>query len=176
LSFQTILWRSNLLNTLSKSVTATLWLKDGAPSFDAIRAAWRAAVHDPVTRPGLTAVHHLLYAALLGKDWRGGFGDVTNSRKIENGALWNTGYVRSLASIRFAAYEGDAAAAALLAPFQGVVTVEMLRSVAETLPRHDTHLLGVALLAAQDVTERTAIWRRLPAYIVSVPAAAGSGE
>jgi len=164
------------LNTLSKSVTSTLWLKDGTPSYDAIRAAWRAAVHDPVTRPCLTAVHHLLYAALLGKDWRLGFGDVTNPRKIENGALWNTAYIRSLSAIRFAAYEGEGAAAVLLAPFQGAVTGDMLRAVAAILPRHDTHLLGVALLAAEGATERTAIWRRLPAYTVSVPSAVGGGE
>ena len=35
----------------------------------------------------LAAEHHLLYLALLGKDWRAGFTPITNQRKLDNGAF-----------------------------------------------------------------------------------------
>lgn len=71
------------MNTLSKARTGSL---PGVASSTDLRAHWRALLQSP-RRHTLTATHHLIYQALLGRDWRRGFTPPTNTRKLANGAF-----------------------------------------------------------------------------------------
>ncbi len=77
----------------------------------------------------LTASHHLLYLALLGKDWRKAFTPVTNSKKLANGAFPGWALFRAFMQLYSPFYEEQ-----LLTPFQGIMTPEMLRAVRSYLP------------------------------------------
>jgi hypothetical protein len=74
--------------------------------------------------------HHLLYLALLGKDWRKGFTRITNERKLDNGGFYGWALFRALGSLH-----SPWAEERLLAPFEGLVTVEMLQQVRRLVPR-----------------------------------------
>lgn len=157
-------------NTLSRSVTASLWLQD-ATTLEAIRHAWRRATVDPVIRARLGVSHYLLYAALRGRDWRKSFPPLLDARKIENGEIWHSARVRAVNTVRSAAHFGDERAEALLEPFGGTVTLEMLRAVAAVLPGIRVQPLIEALLQAETRAERHPLWDALPAY--SLPEAEG---
>jgi hypothetical protein len=72
----------------------------------------------------LTAAHHLLYLALLGKDWRKAFTPPTNARKLANGAFYDWALLRALGTLHSQAHEVE-----LLAPFEGLVTPTMLQTL-----------------------------------------------
>jgi len=80
-------------------------------------------------RRDLTTVHHLLYLALLGKDWRKGFTCVTNRHKLENGAFCGWAMFRALATLHMPSRQAE-----LLALFDGLVTPTMLKNVRKMIP------------------------------------------
>src|SRR5262249_44091407 len=81
-------------------------------------------------RKGLTAAHHLLYAALRGKDWRRGFCPVTNPKKLANGARFDRSVREAIFDLHSEWVEDR-----LLAPFGGWATAAMLRRVREWIPK-----------------------------------------
>ena len=93
-----------------------------------MRRHWGKLMASP-RKHELTAAHHLLYLALLGRDWRTGFTFVTNRRKLENGAYHNWGLFRALAVLHMPSRE-----AALLKPFNGLVTPAMLEQIRQFVP------------------------------------------
>jgi len=115
------------VNTLSRALTARFF-PDIEP-YVALQRYWSALVNSD-RKHELTAAHHLLYLALRGKDWRRAFTPITNRRKLENGAFAAWGLFRALATLHYSRDED-----ALLAPFGGLVTPEMLRQVRALLPQ-----------------------------------------
>lgn len=113
------------MNTLNHAQTRAL-----APQGDAhlIRAHWRGLLHSP-RKHTLTAPHHLVYAALLGRDWRRGFTPPTNARKLANGGFYDWGLFHALAGLH-----DHRAEAALLAPFDGLITRETLVALRTLIP------------------------------------------
>ncbi|MFZ6030446.1 MAG: hypothetical protein ACOYYS_22280 [Chloroflexota bacterium] len=119
------------MNTLSRAITAQI-LTDPT-IYNKLQRHWSALVHSP-RKHKLTAAHHLLYLALLGKDWRKGFTCVTNRRKLENGAFYNWKLFRALATLHSPSRE-----AALLAPFDGLVTPAMLQQIRQLIPARNAY-------------------------------------
>ena len=83
----------------------------------------------------------MLYAMLLGRDWRRGFGPLSNPRTLANGGWFDMGLWRALTVIRIAAMQ-PTQASALLAPFEGAVTIEMLQRLAAHVPAVQAWQLG----------------------------------
>ncbi|MCI0397848.1 MAG: hypothetical protein L0332_22050 [Chloroflexi bacterium] len=114
------------MNTLSRAITAQLF--DNPETYHSLRRQWSQLMRSE-RRHELSAAHHLLYLALLGKDWRKGFTPVTNPRKLANGAFQGWTLFRALTLLHVPACESW-----LLAPFDGVVTPEMLQQVRRLVP------------------------------------------
>jgi hypothetical protein len=114
------------MNTLSRAITAQFFTTP--ESYDTLRRRWSALVNSS-RRHDLTASHHVLYLALCGKDWRRAFTPITNSRKLDNGAFYGWALFRALRRLHSPLYDE-----ALLAPFEGIVTPEMLRAVRGFVP------------------------------------------
>jgi len=114
------------MNTLARAVTAQI-LTDST-TYAALRKRWSDLMNSE-RRHELSVVHHLLYLALLGKDWRKGFTPPTNRRKLENGAFLGWALFRALNALHWKYHEQW-----LLAPFEGVVTPEMLARIRAWLP------------------------------------------
>jgi hypothetical protein len=114
------------MHTLSRAVTAH-WFTTPA-DFNALRAHWRNLVTSD-RRHTLTAEHHLLYGALLGRDWRRGF---SWPRRLppEGFAYWRLFTVLARVHSR---YWDDK----LLEPFDGHVTREQLAALRRWLSRVD---------------------------------------
>lgn len=119
------------MNTLSQAITAQI-LTDPTAYYN-LRRHWSALVRSP-RKHELTAAHHLLYLALLGKDWRKGFTCVTNPRKLENGAFYDWELFRALATLHSPSRE-----MALLAPFDGLVTPAMLHQIRQLIPTRNVY-------------------------------------
>lgn len=130
------------MNTLSKAITAQFFATPD--QYHALRAAWAAYTKDPEHTE--TATHHLLYLALLGKDWRKAFTPITNPTKRANGNFdaWPLFHAMSLfRSTRLRnsqptpphlrAYQ-ETREAAMLAPFGGLVSSAALYAVLACLP------------------------------------------
>lgn len=113
------------MNTLSRAETAQFFPDSAA--YLALRQHWSRLMNSD-RRHDLTAAHHLLYLALLGKDWRRGFTPITNPRKLANGAFCGWALFSALREVHYAT------AAWLLAPFAGLVTEAMLEQVRRLLP------------------------------------------
>lgn len=109
------------MNTLSKAITAHFFAS--SDQYNALRAHWSTLMNSQ-RREELSAAHHLLYLALLGKDWRKSFAPITNQRKLQNGAF--IGWEMFQAIHRLHSHRCEAW---LLAPFEGIVTVLMLQLV-----------------------------------------------
>ena len=124
------------MNTLSRAITAQIF--NDSNTYTALRKHWRALMNSD-RRSELSASHHILYLALLGKDWRKGFTPVTNQRKLANGAFYQWGLFRALALFHSKWHE-----AWLLAPFDGLVTPEMLHAVRKFVPKVVPHMYNVA--------------------------------
>ena len=109
------------MNTLPRAVTAQIFAS--TESYAALRRHWSALMRSD-RRHELSAAHHLLYLALLGKDWRKSFTPVSNRRKLDNGAFAGWSLFRALMVLRSPCYETWQ-----LAPFAGLVTPEILQIV-----------------------------------------------
>lgn len=114
------------MNTLPRAVTATFF---GSPdNYIALRRHWSKLMNSG-RRSELTAAHHTLYLALIGKDWRRGFTPVTNQRKLANGGYYQWGLFRALRALHSEEYEPK-----LLAAFDGLVTLPMLQLLRGMVP------------------------------------------
>lgn len=120
------------MNTLSKDRTGLIFGEAADTQFAALERHWKNLTNGP-ERIALRAEHHLLYAALRGKDWRRGFAPITNRRKLDNGGFYGWGAVIALSRIHYSA------AAELLAPFEGVIDPGVLQRLRAVLPKgpHD---------------------------------------
>ena len=109
------------MNTLPRAITAQLFAS--TESYAALRRHWSMLMRSD-RRHELSAAHHLLYLALIGKDWRKSFTPISNRRKLDNGAFAGWELFRALMALRSPSYE-----AWLLVPFAGLVTPGMLQAV-----------------------------------------------
>jgi hypothetical protein len=109
------------MNTLPRATTAQVFPDSSA--YLALRHQWSMLMNSD-RRHELTAAHHLLYLALCGKDWRTAFRPPTNQRKLDNGGYYNWGLFPALRTVQYSQDED-----ALLGPFAGCVTPEMLTQV-----------------------------------------------
>jgi hypothetical protein len=114
------------MNTLSRTITARFF--PNSDSYNAFRQHWSVLINSE-RRHELSAVHHLLYLAFSGKDWRKAFTLPTNQRKLENGAFVGWAMFRALQLMhnKFADSE-------LIAPFDGFVTPQMLEELRNIFP------------------------------------------
>ena len=115
------------MHTLSRAITARI-LND-THNYIALRHQWRTLVNSE-RKHELSAAHHVLYLMLIGKDWRKAFTPPTNRRKLENGAFQGWILFRALNQLQMKTCEAE-----LLAPFDGVVTSEMLQALRGLMPR-----------------------------------------
>lgn len=65
------------MNTLGKSITAKFF--NTAEDYEALRQDWAKRME---AREEIPAQYHLLYKALIGKDWRTGFIAGSNGRRL----------------------------------------------------------------------------------------------
>ncbi|MFT3891395.1 MAG: hypothetical protein QM730_07150 [Anaerolineales bacterium] len=114
------------MNTLSRAITARFF--PNSDSYNALRKKWSDLINSE-RKHELTAAHHLLYLTLLGKDWRKAFTAPTNQRKLDNGAFWGWKMFSALYSIHAKFKEEE-----LLAPFDGLITTDMLVQLRNFLP------------------------------------------
>jgi hypothetical protein len=114
------------MNTLSRADTAQFFPQPY--DYTALQRHWSTLIRSD-RKHSLTAAHHLLYLALLGRDWRKAFTPVSNPRKLANGGLWNWGLFRATGQV-----DRLASGSELLIPFDGLVTPAMLRHVRARLP------------------------------------------
>ena len=114
------------MNTLSRAITARFF--PTLDSYNALRKHWSDLINSE-RKHELTAAHHLLYLALMGKDWRKAFTPLTNQRKLDNGAFWGWKLFLALFKVHSKFNETE-----LLAPFEGVITPQMLQDLRGFLP------------------------------------------
>lgn len=139
------------MNTLPKNITAQIF--GDSSSYEVLRVHWSQLMNSD-RRHELSAVHHLLYSTLLGKDWRKGFSPMTNPRKLANGAFYSWKLFRALWQIQ-SEWQADW----LLAPFDGLVNVNMLRKLRQLMPTglhkysHDDFASGSFPFEAYSVPE-----------------------
>jgi len=119
------------MHTLSRAITAQFFANPSA--YAALRAHWRVLMTSD-RRHTLAAEHHLLYLALIGKDWRTGFTPITNPRKLANGAFVSWSPFRALGALHSPWHEP-----ALLAPFDERVTSAMLAQLRPSIPRPNAY-------------------------------------
>ncbi len=114
------------MNTLPRAVTAQIF--PTPDSYNALQCHW-SSLNRSERRHDLSAAHYLLYQALRGKDWRKAFTCPSNPRKLANGAFagWVLFCSLNMLHSRFSEE-------ALLAPFDGLVTLAMLETVRRLLP------------------------------------------
>lgn len=115
------------MNTLPRAIVAQVHIDSN--TYTALREQWSGLMNCE-RKHELTAAHHLLYLSLLGKDWRKAFTPPTNQRKLENGAYYGWQMFRALAQIH-----APLRASGLLAPFDGLVTAEMLQNLRALMPK-----------------------------------------
>ena len=115
------------MNTLSRAITARLF--PNPTSYNAFRKQWSALINSE-RRHDLTSAHHLLYLALIGKDWRKAFTPLTSQRKLDNGGFYGWGMFRALEKIQLKYREEE-----LLAPFDGLITSHILSELRALLPK-----------------------------------------
>jgi hypothetical protein len=114
------------MNTLSRAMTARFF--PNPDSYNALRKHWSDFINSE-HKHELSAAHHLLYLALLGKDWRKAFTPITNQRKLDNGAFWDWGMFHALRTIQYNFKDEE-----LLAPFEGLINRQMLSELRNLLP------------------------------------------
>jgi hypothetical protein len=126
------------MNTLPKSITATFFKT--AEDYTTLKAHWSKLVNSP-RKKELGPEHHLLYSALLGRDWRKGFTPITNKNKLANGMRPLMGVEKALGGIDWPLKLSTPKYFDLLvAPFDGLVTREMVVEVDKLLPHFNYHL------------------------------------
>jgi hypothetical protein len=114
------------MNTLSRAITVRFF--PNQDSYNALRKQWSALINS-TSKSDLSAAHHLLYLALLGKDWRKAFTPPTNQLKLDNGAFFGWMMFRALQTLHNPFVEKE-----LLAPFDGQITLQMLQGIRSVLP------------------------------------------
>jgi hypothetical protein len=114
------------MNTLSRAHTAQFFPEPN--DYFALQSHWSVLVRSD-RRHTLTAAHHLVYLALLGRDWRKAFTPVSNPVKLANGGLWAWALFRASGQVLNASCEAE-----VLAPFDGLVTSAMLAALRAHLP------------------------------------------
>jgi hypothetical protein len=119
------------MNTLPRAITAQIFAN--TESYAALRRHWSVLMCSD-RRHELSAAHHLLYLALIGKDWRKSFTPISNRRKLDNGAFAGWELFRALMLLRSEVYE-----LWLLAPFAGLVTPEMLQAIRSLVARQSSY-------------------------------------
>ena len=115
------------MNTLSRTITSNFFTD--SQNYAALRQQWSALINSD-RKHELTAAHHLLYLAACGKDWRKAFTLASNPRNLANGAYTGWALWRVLDQIHWSRDD-----AALLAPFAGTITPEMLQQIRALLPK-----------------------------------------
>lgn len=107
-----------------------------ADHYHAFRAAWKASCRENREKGHLKTEHYALYALLRGRDLKKSFSPITNSRKLENGAAPYGSLNRTLDRISYLMpghTHMNARRDALLSPFGGTVTEDMLKEIIFTL-------------------------------------------
>lgn len=99
----------------------------------ALRAHWSQLMNSE-RKHELTAAHHLLYTALIGRDWRKGFTLTTNQKRLANGAFDGWKLFPALMHLYSQHYETW-----LLAPFDDLVTSSMMQQIRQIIPRIQPH-------------------------------------
>lgn len=127
------------MNTLPRAVTARFFT---FVEYLQLRQHWSRLMNSE-RKHELSAAHHLLYLALLGKDWRKGFTPATNPRKLANGAFQGWMLFRALNRLHMQSWEEQ-----LLAPFDGIVTPQMLGKVRGLIPCQNPYPYRIEQLAA----------------------------
>lgn len=115
------------MNTLSKTITTQIL--NNSDIYPTLRAHWCNLLKSS-RRNELSSSHHILYLALLGKDWRKGFATITNPRKLANGGYYGWKLFQALARFHSVLHQ-----AWLLEPFDGIVTPEILKVIREIVPK-----------------------------------------
>jgi hypothetical protein len=119
------------MNTLSRAITAQFF--PDSNSYNALRKHWSDLISSKHGHE-LKAMHHLLYLAFIGRDWRKGFTPPTNQRKLENGAFEGWIMFRALQAIHLKFKQDE-----LLLPFGGLITPAMLETLRKHLPTANTY-------------------------------------
>ncbi len=119
------------MNTLSRTITSRFFTD--SQSYLAFRQHWSMLINSD-RKHELTAAHHLLYLAACGKDWRKAFTLASNRRKLENGAYAGWALWRALGQIHWPHDDF-----LLLAPFDGLLTPEMLQQIRTLLPKPNAY-------------------------------------
>lgn len=124
------------MNTLSRAITARFF--PHSDSYNALRKHWSSLINSE-RKHELTAAHHLLYVAMIGKDWRKAFTPPTNRRKLANGAFlgWRIFCALQTAQLKFKEEE-------LLGPFEGLITSQMLDNLRPLLPTSNPYRYKLA--------------------------------
>ncbi len=146
------------MNTLPRAITARYLLDTN--TYWNLRSHWSTLMRSP-RKHELAAVHHLLYLALLGKDWRKGFTPITNRRKLDNGAFFGWKLFRAITALHLPSYESE-----LLKPFDGLVTPEMLHDLRSLIPVQNAYAYQPAQFAP----------RSFPFDAYSLPASVPDGS
>ena len=119
------------MNTLPRTITSQILIDPDV--YTRFRVHWREMMTSS-RKHELHAAHHLVYAILLGRDWRKGFTCPTNHRKLENGAFYGWMLFRALAVLHRPSREAE-----LLAPFDGIVMPAMLQPIRQLVPYQNVY-------------------------------------
>jgi len=130
------------MNTLSRAITAQIF--PNAKSYITLQNHWRVLVNSS-RKHELEAAHYLLYQALRGKDWRKAFSPISNQHKLDNGAFESWGLIQAFNTLHSRVAED-----ALLAPFDGLVTAEMLQLVRTLVPNQNFNALSKQRFSLQN--------------------------
>lgn len=98
--------------------------------YAAIRARWCEVVHSD-RKHELTAAHHLLYMALMNRDWRKAFTPIRRASRLANGAHPYQTVNTALWRVHSTHYWKQK----WLAFFEGILTPEMLAEVLTRIPK-----------------------------------------
>jgi hypothetical protein len=104
-----------------------------------LRQRW-SWLHNSPDAPKLKSAHYLFYALLRGRDWRKGFTMFTNEVKRANGywGAWGANVATTeLKCMSVRARTGD-----FLAPFNGLVTLSMLKLVRDAYLSKSSYFLA----------------------------------
>jgi hypothetical protein len=115
------------MNTLPPLITTKIF--GNRETYNGLRSRWSSLMQSN-QKLNLAAAHHLLYLALMGKDWRRAFTPPSNPRKLQNGAFYDWELFRALGKIHNAMMTSD-----LLAPLDGIITPGALGRIREFLPK-----------------------------------------
>ena len=128
------------MNTLSRAETAQTLIHPD--TYLLLRNHWSRLMNSE-RKHDLSAAQHLLYLALMGKDWRKSFTPPSNRRKLDNGAFegWMMFRVLRLLHSRFVEDQ-------LLAPFDGLVTPAMLDNLRKLIPKANPYSYRIEQFAA----------------------------